>query len=140
MDKDRMIGVALIFVFAVLIRFLKVPAPFIWVGQDQETGALVWSKDNERQAIETVHPIPYVALGVPIPLNSADSTVLSSISGLGQVKSQAIVRYRGTHGCFQRLDELRHVRGVGPKTVLKVAPYLRIDAFSSGTCESPLPG
>ena len=128
------------FVVGVLVRLLEAPAPFIWVGQEYVTGAVVWSKDNVQHTIDSDNSIPFVALGLPISLNTADADVLASISGLGRIKSEAIVRYRGKHGCFRRIDDLEQVRGVGPKTVLKVAPYLRIDAFGPETCESPLPG
>ncbi len=50
-------------------------------------------------------------------INTANSSVLQRVKGIGRAKAQAIIDYREQHGPFQSLDELTNVRGIGPATV-----------------------
>jgi len=124
---------------AVSIRMIQPNAPFIWVGRS-DVGSIVWTRGENTMPFDHQTPVPYLALGMPISLNFADALTLASIPGLGPVKSRALVQYRRTHGCFAQLKDIEGVRGIGPRTVLKVAPYLRIDMFDDRACASPLDG
>ena len=109
---------------------------FVWIGRD-EGGSVVWEVGSKRTEFSPlIQPIPWVRLGLPISLNSADARMLETVSGLGPVRSASIVEYRSMHGCFAHVRDLIRVHGIGPKTVLKVAPFLRIDGFQSKTCAS----
>ncbi|MYC24627.1 MAG: DUF1524 domain-containing protein [Gammaproteobacteria bacterium] len=50
-------------------------------------------------------------------INTANPTTLQRVSGIGPAKAQAIKDYRNQHGPFRLLDELTHVRGIGPATL-----------------------
>lgn len=52
-----------------------------------------------------------------VDINTADAGSLSSLKGVGEKKAQAIVTYRGTHGCFKNVDALAEVKGIGAKTI-----------------------
>ena len=52
-----------------------------------------------------------------IDINSADEALLQSLPGIGEVKSQAIVRYRETNGPFLTVEDLLDVSGIGPATL-----------------------
>ena len=131
--------VGLLGLMALFCRANRPDAPFVWVGRDG-VGSLVWTLDRKSQPFESKGPIPYMAMGLPIPINSADARTLATIPGLGPVKSKALVNHRFTHGCFEKIKAIERVHGIGPKTVLKVAPYLRIDGFGDRSCASPLGG
>ncbi|WP_445116526.1 ComEA family DNA-binding protein [Acinetobacter sp. WZC-1] len=49
-----------------------------------------------------------------ISLNSADVMQLQQLSGVGAKKAQAIIEHRNQHGKFKSIDELKHVKGIGP--------------------------
>ena len=55
-----------------------------------------------------------------IDINQADATTLEELHGLAEVKAKAIVDYRSDHGPFQSVDELDHVRGIGPQLIAKL--------------------
>jgi len=131
--------IGLLGVMALSVRTIQPNAPFLWVGRG-DVGSIVWTMGDTSFPFDHQDPIPYMGLGLPIPVNSASADTLASIPGLGPVKSQALVKYRRTHGCFTQLRSLEAVRGIGPKTVLKVAPYLRIGVFDDRACASPLDG
>ena len=136
LNKGRMIWMLVFGLFCLAMRLLNAVEPTAWVGQGAD-GAIIWILDGVQHRLSLDQEVPYLALGLPIPLNSADAPTLTTISGIGPVKSESIVNYRSMHGCFGRVLDLKKVPGIGPKTVLKVAPYLRIDGFAGGACASP---
>ena len=53
----------------------------------------------------------------PINLNTADAKTLTSLSGIGMAKAEAIIAYRTQHGPFGSVDQLTHVQGIGTRTL-----------------------
>jgi competence protein ComEC len=58
-----------------------------------------------------------VATGSPVNVNTADSTGLQSLHGIGPSKSAAIIADRTANGSFSSCSDLQRVHGIGPKTV-----------------------
>jgi len=55
-----------------------------------------------------------------VNLNTADAATLQrELTGIGEVKAQAIVAYRDEHGDFASVDELLEVKGIGEATLEK---------------------
>jgi competence protein ComEA len=59
-------------------------------------------------------------------LNQASVDALDSLPGIGRKRAEDIVAFRRQHGPFRRIDDLRRIRGVGPKMLAKLRPYLKI--------------
>jgi competence protein ComEA len=56
----------------------------------------------------------------PVNVNTADAkTISEALSGVGQKKAEAIVKYREEKGLFKTIDDLANVPGIGEKTVEK---------------------
>ena len=53
-----------------------------------------------------------------VDINTATSKELTSLSGIGKSKAEAIVKYR-TIKCFKTVDELVKVKGIGKKLLDK---------------------
>ena len=66
------------------------------------------------------------AVQFPINLNTATAEQLEAIPGIGPVLAQRIIEYRQTHGRFQSVDELLEVRGIGPKRLESMRPYVTV--------------
>lgn len=60
-----------------------------------------------------------------VDINRADWPELAQLPGIGRTLAQRIVASRDEQGPFVDHDELRRVRGIGPKTLEKMRPYLR---------------
>ena len=59
-----------------------------------------------------------------INVNTASSSELQALPGIGPKKAGAIVAYREANGPFKRVDDLVEVKGIGPKTLAKLRPLV----------------
>jgi competence protein ComEA len=57
-----------------------------------------------------------------VNVNTADATELATLPGIGQVKAEAIVKYRKNNGKFKNINELKEVKGIGDKVIEKIKP------------------
>ena len=55
-----------------------------------------------------------------IDLNTADASLLSTLSGIGQSKAEAIIAYRQEHGGFSSIEEIMNVEGIKEGTFSKI--------------------
>jgi competence protein ComEA len=58
----------------------------------------------------------------PLDLNAADERALESLPGIGPVLANRIVEHRRVNGRYRSVDELRAVRGVGPRLIERLRP------------------
>lgn len=65
-----------------------------------------------------------VAVDFKVDINTAEWSELVTIPEIGQTLAHRIVDYRQKHGPFQAVEDLRHVRGVGPKTLERLKAYV----------------
>ncbi|WP_375432967.1 helix-hairpin-helix domain-containing protein [uncultured Friedmanniella sp.] len=62
----------------------------------------------------------------PLDLNAATEPQLEELPGVGPVTAGKIIAWRAEHGRFSRVEELREVDGIGPKTYAEIAPHVRV--------------
>jgi competence protein ComEA len=111
--------------------------PWIWKRADQATiGALVlcalvsmtvwWYRQGgaEGRLIE-IDREPKLQAKFLVDVNQAGWPELAQLPGIGQTLAERIVASREERGPFVDHSELRRVRGIGPKTLEKMKPYLR---------------
>lgn len=72
------------------------------------------------------HAPPDTLLPGSIDLNRADTTALTALPGIGPALARAIVRRRTEHGPFESVEELLDVKGIGPKKLQKMRPYVTV--------------
>jgi competence ComEA-like helix-hairpin-helix protein len=97
---------ALIWMFGLLAPFLATPTI------TEPRRELAWSAPSA-----TVLPAQKFLIDITVsrPID------LVQLDGIGPVLAGRILRYRQEHGDFRRLEELRDIRGIGPKTVAKLS-------------------
>lgn len=61
-----------------------------------------------------------------IDLNRAHASELELLPGIGPSLARAIVEDRAANGPFASLDDLQRVDGIGPRTVVRVRPFVVI--------------
>jgi competence ComEA-like helix-hairpin-helix protein len=71
-------------------------------------------------------PPPTVLTRSPatINVNVASESELQSLPEIGPALASRIARYREKHGAFHTADDLLKVKGIGPKTLGKIRPYV----------------
>jgi len=96
--------------FAAVFAFILIATA--WSGPDASSGALM----------ETINP------------NTATAASLARLPGIGWTRAQAIVAHRERVArerpeavAFRSLEDLRRIRGIGPKTAQGLAPWLEFD-------------
>ena len=60
-----------------------------------------------------------------VDVNKAQWPELATLPGVGRKLAERIVQSREQDGPYVGLDDLRRVRGIGPRTLETVRPYLR---------------
>src|SRR5438128_4756762 len=84
-----------------------------WTWEGQLRGRLI--------DIERAEPI---AIDFKIDVNRADWPELALMPNIGEQLAKRIVTDRNERGAFRDLAELRRVRGIGPKTLESMKPFL----------------
>ena len=64
--------------------------------------------------------------GVGVELNTASAPLLERVSGLTPTLAKAIVEWRDANGRFESREQLKKVKGLGPKAFEQCAGFLRI--------------
>jgi hypothetical protein len=85
------------------------------------------------RAVRAGEPIPVdrrraAAVAERVDPNLAGIGSLLRLPAIGRIRAEAILAYRAAHGprAFGCAEDLAAVKGIGPATVLRVAPYLSL--------------
>jgi comEA protein len=81
---------------------------------------------NKRSAIPPQHSIN---------INSATQEELQALPGIGPAIAGRIIAYRTAHGQFTSVDNIADVKGIGPRTVERIRPFIVVRA--RGTVGTP---
>jgi len=61
-----------------------------------------------------------------ISINTASSSQLQRLPGIGPATASNIIGHRREHGYFRSIDDLLAVRGIGPKKLEAIRKYIRL--------------
>lgn len=62
----------------------------------------------------------------PINLNTATAAELQQVPGIGPATADKILKMRKSYGPFKSVDDLRAIKGIGPKRMEKMRQYLTV--------------
>ena len=82
------------------------------------------SGDKETIACFDCNPLIF---GKPLNINRASMDQLRSLPYIGEKRAMDIVSYRTKFGVFEKVEDLDDVRGIGPKTLMRVQPYIVVE-------------
>ncbi len=87
--------------------------------------AMFWSKElmrlEDRLKIERASSR---TVEFQLDINQAPWTEIALLPDVGETLAKRIVASREQEGPFTRHDDLRRVRGIGPRTMERIRPYL----------------
>jgi len=75
----------------------------------------------------------------PININTADSTQLQLVPGIGPSTAEKILQMRKSYGAFKSVNDLTAIRGLGPKRLEKMRKYLTVGKPASAAPDTAQP-
>jgi competence ComEA-like helix-hairpin-helix protein len=102
-----------------LYPYLNLPAQADLVDQKPNSGETALYKPGERPAYPKAKPFRLQ----PFDLNTADTTQLKQIRGIGSKLSARIVKFRERLGGFARPEQLTEVYGLAPDVIDSLQKY-----------------
>jgi DNA uptake protein ComE-like DNA-binding protein len=100
-------------VYGILPEKMKELAPYITITE---------IKQVKNEIVQTKRT------DIIVELNSADTTLLMQIKGIGRGYAKGIVRFRQSTGGFVSVDQLSEVYGMRPENLEKIRPFCSINA------------
>ena len=70
---------------------------------------------------------PPLQVDFQINVNTADWPEFMLLPDIGETLARRIVTHRDQHGPFRSVDQLADVHGIGPKTLRRIRPLLRVE-------------
>ena len=103
-----------------LAELVKIEPKAIGVGQYQHDM-------NQKRLEESLGGVVESAVNeVGVDINTASASLLQYVAGIKKTVSQNIIAYREEVGAFKSREEIKKVKGLGPKVFEQCAGFLRI--------------
>lgn len=103
-----------------MAELVKIEPKHIGVGQYQHDV-------NQKKLDETLSSVVEDCVNkVGVDVNTASFSLLSYISGISKTMAKNLVSYRDENGIFKNREEIKKVKGIGPKAFTQAAGFLRI--------------
>lgn len=124
----------LLIVLCILYKFVTVTSSYIidkivnYSSSDYETDIIYVTTSNQNE--------PLI-----VNINTATSSELQQLKGIGLTKARAIIAYREKHGEFKSVEELAEVEGISEKMVEELREFVTVDAVlpvETEDCENTL--
>ncbi len=117
---------------AALVRFIVSPAPAErpLEGRDSIADSLLVAGDSALEE-KARRGRPFEP-GETIDPNVAGDVELDRLPGVGAARALRIVQEREENGPFASVEDLARVPGIGPASVERLRPFLRIDRAGGG--------
>jgi competence protein ComEA len=83
-----------------------------------------WRHGGHRGGLVEIDRAPPLVARFQVDVNRADWPELIQLPGVGEVLAQRLIAERQQNGDFRNFEDLARVRGLGPRTLDRIKPYL----------------
>jgi competence protein ComEA len=83
-----------------------------------------WRHGGHRGGLVNIDRAPPLVARFQLDVNQADWPELIQLPGVGEVLAQRVIADRQRNGAFRSFDDLARVRGLGPRTLERIRPYI----------------
>jgi competence protein ComEA len=107
-------------------------APAAYINNSRNTSKMISQKkyiSSERDSAGKVPTRSFQTKWEIIELNSADSSLLESLPGIGPVLSVRTIKYRELLGGFCSVNQLKEVYGLSEETFILIEKRVRVDTL-----------
>jgi len=107
-------------------------APGAFIYKSRNTGKMTSQKKHIPSGRDSAAKVParsFQAKREIIELNSADSSLLESLPGIGPVLSVRAIKYRELLGGFCSVNQMKEVYGLSEETFLLIEGRIRVDTL-----------
>ncbi|HBO43795.1 MAG TPA: hypothetical protein DD670_07665, partial [Planctomycetaceae bacterium] len=106
-------------------------AAIAWLVAAALLGTVVWrwTHGGARGDLVEIERAEPISVRFTVDVNTADWPELTLLPRVGETLSQRIIDSRESEGPFLSHDDLQRVKGIGPRTVEQLQPYLE---FTTG--------
>lgn len=103
-----------------MAELVKIEPKHIGIGQYQHDV-------NQKKLDQTLSDVIENCVNrVGVDINTASVSLLSYISGISKTMAKNLVAYRDENGMFKNREQIKKVKGIGPKAFTQAAGFLRI--------------
>jgi competence protein ComEA len=92
------------------------------------SGTKIIVTPDRAVSLESMSGHDLLTLGLALDPNRATAADLEAVPGIGPMLARRIVEFRQERGPFQNIENLLEVKGLGPKILEKIRPYVVIIA------------
>ncbi len=96
------------------------------VSTSSSTSSPATESSTSQSSEETTTAVSTSVTAGKVNINTAGLAELTTLTGIGDVKGQAIIDYRTEHGPFTSVEELTNVSGIGDKTLAKIRDQITV--------------
>ena len=88
--------------------------------------SLVQSKPSAPQERPREHDLSRRPADIALDLNRASAQDFERLPGIGPVLAGRIIQYRASQGMFHDIEQLREVKGIGPKKFEQIRAHVAV--------------
>ena len=96
-------------------------APAIFLGEPDLIAVPNTEYPQDNTAKSTVSDKPAL-----LNINTASAEELQTLPNIGEKTAKRIIDHRTQHGDFTSVDALQDVKGIGPKTIERLRPFVDV--------------
>ena len=115
--------------FLCLLLFLTAcdPGPASIIIETPQATVMPFSTRSATPSVDVTSSAAVVTPAEKVNINTADAAALDRLPHIGATLADRIIAYRGQHGPFTRIEDIKNVAGIGDATFNAIKALITVD-------------